>query len=245
MHKKTIRHVLASALSIFPACFFLAGLAVPSLAFALNEPPVANAGGDRTMYTGDSITLSGTAYDPDGEPIVLWSWVVESAPSGSVWDLLPASPSTATFSAYTQGQYLISLIVESPSGGSAPDVATITVADNLPPVAIATADKTEGLAPLTVQFDASQSYDPEGKLLAEYFWDFGDGSMGSYAVTPAHTYSLPGTYLAILAVTDERGAVGSDVLLITAVPEPETYAMMLAGLGLVGFMAKRRKQVEA
>jgi hypothetical protein len=29
---------------------------------------------------------------------------------------------------------------------------------------------------------------------------------------------------------------------VTAVPEPETYAMLLAGLGLVGFMARRRKQ---
>ena len=29
--------------------------------------------------------------------------------------------------------------------------------------------------------------------------------------------------------------------LITAVPEPETYAMLLAGLGLMGFMARRRR----
>ena len=28
----------------------------------------------------------------------------------------------------------------------------------------------------------------------------------------------------------------------TPVPEPETYAMILAGLGLMGFMARRRKQ---
>ena len=32
---------------------------------------------------------------------------------------------------------------------------------------------------------------------------------------------------------------------VTSIPEPETYAMLLAGLGLLGFQARRRKLKEA
>jgi len=35
----------------------------------------------------------------------------------------------------------------------------------------------------------------------------------------------------------------SGSLLVTAVPEPETYAMLLAGLGLIGFSLRRRRMV--
>ena len=32
---------------------------------------------------------------------------------------------------------------------------------------------------------------------------------------------------------------------VTAIPEPETYALMLAGLGAVGFMSRRRRRLAA
>jgi hypothetical protein len=37
------------------------------------------------------------------------------------------------------------------------------------------------------------------------------------------------------------GAIGSTTTVLTPVPEPETYALMLAGLGAMGFVARRRK----
>lgn len=46
-----------------------------------------------------------------------------------------------------------------------------------------------------------------------------------------------------MTFTDNLGSV--DLIVAGSVPEPETYAMMLAGLGLVGWAARRRKQAEA
>jgi len=41
-------------------------------------------------------------------------------------------------------------------------------------------------------------------------------------------------------VSNTSGSFGGSVML-NPVPEPETYGMLLAGLGLVGFLARRRK----
>lgn len=42
------------------------------------------------------------------------------------------------------------------------------------------------------------------------------------------------------------GSFGGAMMMMAApVPEPETYGMMLAGLGVLGFLARRRKQTQA
>jgi hypothetical protein len=46
-------------------------------------------------------------------------------------------------------------------------------------------------------------------------------------------------------VENSNGFGGVTYSALAPVPEPETYAMMLAGLGLMGFMVRRRKNEEA
>ncbi len=60
-------------------------------------------------------------------------------------------------------------------------------------------------APLTVQFDASASSDPEGGAL-RYDWDFdGDGTFDATGVEAEHTYTAIAAYTARLRVTDPDG----------------------------------------
>src|SRR5205807_2692948 len=81
------------------------------------------------------------------------------------------------------------------------------VSSNRPPVAVATASPTSGAPPLTVQFDASASSDPDAGTTLSYAWDLdGDGRFNdSTAVKPTWTYTAAGTYTASLRVTDNGG----------------------------------------
>ena len=65
---------------------------------------------------------------------------------------------------------------------------------------------TEGSAPLSVSFiDQSTS----NATIAEYSWDFGDGSYNSTEKNPNHTYQGVGRYNVTLSITDVKGVSAS------------------------------------
>jgi PKD repeat protein len=78
---------------------------------------------------------------------------------------------------------------------------------NQPPVAVVGADRSGGVAPVTVAFDGSGSSDPDGSV-ASYAWDLdGDGQFDdSTAQKPSWQYVAAGSYAVRLRVTDNVGA---------------------------------------
>ncbi|KAF0162532.1 MAG: hypothetical protein FD157_3892 [Rhodocyclaceae bacterium] len=61
---------------------------------------------------------------------------------------------------------------------------------------------------------------------------------GDLAPEGLQTYTMGGTHY--LAVANEVSGT-TTVYSLAPVPEPETYALLLAGLGMIGFMARRRR----
>ncbi|HEU5473672.1 MAG TPA: ThuA domain-containing protein [Actinophytocola sp.] len=83
------------------------------------------------------------------------------------------------------------------------------VQGNRPPVARASADRTNGPAPLTVHFSSAGSRDPDGTPIT-YAWDFdGNGTVDSTEANPTFTYTANGNVSATLTVTDADGRTGT------------------------------------
>lgn len=100
---------------------------------------------------------------------------------------------------------------------------------NVAPLASLSGAPQSGFAPLEVDFDGSDSSDPDGDTIVEYTFDFGDGSAPVIQGSPtiSHTYTEVGNYSASLMVKDSRGksSVNTANVIIQVMPEGDFYTV--------------------
>lgn len=93
------------------------------------------------------------------------------------------------------------------------------------PNAIASASVVTGLAPLSTNLSAVDSFGGTGDLF--YSWEFDDGAVAS-GITVSHTFEQPGLYEVLLQVTDADGETDTTILPIVVLPELQIF---VAGSG--------------
>jgi len=135
------------------------------------------------------------SYDPDGS-ITSYKWEFGDGGTGS--------GATTNHTYEKGGTFTAKLTVTDNANQSSSSTKTISAGS--PPVASFVASPTAGRAPLTVNFDASSSYDPDGTIVS-YSWNFGDGTSGTGKIV-SHTYTKEGTFTATLTVKDDISLEG-------------------------------------
>jgi hypothetical protein len=187
-----------------------------------NQAPEADAGRDRSVATGDSVALDGSASsDPDGD-MLTYAWSLVGQPDGSTVVLSDADVARPTLPTDVDGMYTVQLTVSDGELESAPDTVIITAATgNLPPNAHAGLDQVVE-AGETVQLDGTDSDDNEGDGLT-FEWSFvsrpsGSGAQLDDSTSPAPTFfaDVPGTYVVELTVDDGMSTSTPDMVEITA-----------------------------
>lgn len=189
--------------------------------------------GDFTAYWDDvsasqvnnnnTVPTSEFQYDPENptpDEEISFDASSSNDPDGSIsgysWDLngngsYTESGETVSHEFGDSGEYSVSLRVTDNDGAT--DVTSETVSVESPdqnPIARFTTSSQSVDVGDTVEFDASESDDPDGEI-DQYRWDFDDGTTETAGETVQHTYETPGEYKVSLTVTDTDGNTDSTV----------------------------------
>jgi PKD repeat protein len=165
-----------------------------------NRPPDLVVGGPFAGVVGRQVTLDAFGLsDPDGDqPTCVWSLGDGTVLVGRRVSHVYAHP----------GTYVVRVLAADGVGGASRATTTAIIAersgrsDNRPPLARVSAPERAWPGQL-VEFDASDSVDPDGDRLS-YAWTFPDGETASGpAVT--HAFASSGTHTVELLVSDGHG----------------------------------------
>jgi PKD repeat protein len=183
--------------------------AVKTVTVSSGNPPDAQFSfSPSNPKTGDAVIFNAEgSSDGDGH-IVRYDW--------SFGDGATATGETVSHVYTSANSFRVTLTVTDNDGNKDTREQTVTVGENQPPTALFVISPTSGKVGDTINFNASQSSDPDSDTLS-YQWDFGDGNTGA-GVTTSHTYTSAGTYSVVLTVTDDSGNTASTSRTITIDP---------------------------
>ncbi|MCG8439988.1 MAG: PKD domain-containing protein [Pseudomonadales bacterium] len=187
-----------------------------------NSVPVASAGVNQAVLTGETVNLNGSAsQDLDNDPLT-YHWQILSRPEGSKASLSNDGAISPVFTADLSGQYRIGLIVNDGKVDSPMAEITVTATRaNTIPSANAGADQSVHTGD-TVTLSGASSHDDDGDSLS-YQWAFAsypDGSSailtGTDSVAASFDVDLVGNYVVELVVSDGVDQSPADQVTITA-----------------------------
>jgi len=189
---------------------------------AANVPPTADAGPDRAVGEGASVTLDGSnSSDPDGS-IASYAWAQTGGTAVSLSDPASAAPGFTAPLVATGGEALTFQLTVTDNGAlAAADTVIINVSGaNQAPTADAGSDRTVGEG-VSVTLDGSNSYDADGTVVAYAWTQTGGGTVslsGSSTAQPFFTapdVGPNGSALTFqLTVTDNGGLQSSDSCIV-------------------------------
>ncbi|MCU7936841.1 MAG: hypothetical protein KZQ99_18540 [Candidatus Thiodiazotropha sp. (ex Dulcina madagascariensis)] len=181
-----------------------------------NRPPVANAGADQAVSSGDTVQLDGGASTDTDGAIVKYRWYQNRGP---VVQLDGARTATPSFQAPSNAELGFGLQVEDNAGATGWDSIVIRAEPitNQAPVANAGDDRTVSLG-VEVTLDGGASTDADGDIAKYVWWQRSGPSVqlsGRNTATPSFEANAPGEVVLRLRVEDDRGARVMDDVRIT------------------------------
>lgn len=178
-----------------------------------NPMSVINVGSREVTLSGTHSFSGANSFDPNPSgSIAAYRW---NFGDYTTCDWNHADPgcvdtgSTTTYTFPEARNYPVTLEVEGALGATQSVRKEVyAVNSGHAPRAVALADSKEGVAPFTVNFDASSSFDYDGTI-SSYEWYFGDFACstgcGSNTATGSYTFTTPGNYYATIVVADDDG----------------------------------------
>ena len=160
------------------------------------QPPIANFSFDHPERSIlDDVKFADKSSDPDGK-VVAWSWNFGDGATSTLKD--------PTHQYSQKGTYTVVLTVTDNDHltGTKPDSITVV---NTPPEARFTFSPERPEVGVGIEFDASESCDPDGEITS-YFWDFdGKGTIDAEGMVVSWSFPEEGSYPVFLTVMDREG----------------------------------------